>query len=253
MRPPIRTVAPEGTEPAGGSEPQATAARPMPPTATARQRTRPPNRVEQRFGTVPVADEVDRLPAGGGPGRVAAAEPDASHVEVVRAEAVVERETGEEAEEQRPRCVDHHRADGEWIGPTPGDVVNDERAQDRADAAGRRDGQRQDERGGVAGSHRRPTTLRRSVLRQAVGPVRCRRPPAPARRPAVATRESTPAAACPSLASTTASTASVEYVVQPPSRPTMRNGRRSEAPSQARPSSYPQAGPAGRWPASRSG
>ena len=46
----------------------------------------------------------------------------------------------------------------------------------------------------------------------------------------VAARESTPAPACPYLARTTASTASVEYVVQPPSMPTMRNGRSSAAP-----------------------
>ena len=59
-----------------------------------------PDGVEEGFGAVAVPEQVECLPAGGGPGRVAAAEPDAGHVEVVGAEAVVEGEPGQEAEKQ---------------------------------------------------------------------------------------------------------------------------------------------------------
>ena len=92
-------------------------------------------------------EQVDGLPAGRGPGRVAPAEPDAGHGKQVGAEAVVEREPGEDAEHQRADGVDDHGAERERVAAAEADVVDQQRPEDGAGAAGQRDQQRQAEVG----------------------------------------------------------------------------------------------------------
>ena len=155
----------------------------------------PAHGVEDGLGAMAGVDEVHRLPARGGPGRVAAAQADADDGEQVGAEPVVEREPGEDAEQERARRVDEHRAQRERVGRrTPTWWITSARS-DRAGPAGqrrRRGRGREWGRSAHAGTIRRPSAVptttracrRSTVPRDTPRRSRCHRPwPAAPPRP----------------------------------------------------------------------
>ena len=154
-------------------------------------------------------EQMDRLPTRRGPGRVSTAEPDPDDGEQVRPEAVVERQ----ARSGRPRRSEPDAftsivPTGSGSSPSDADVVDQQRAEDGAHAAGERDQQGQPESGGGGSRrhHLRPSAVAATT-------------PAPARRSPWRRGSRRSCAISPSLANNVASTASVEYVVHPPRKP----------------------------------
>src|ERR1700722_10000735 len=62
--------------------------------------------VQHGLVPMPRVEEVDRLPAGGRPRRIAPAQPDTDDGQHPSPEAVIERQPREQAEEERARTVD---------------------------------------------------------------------------------------------------------------------------------------------------